>query len=377
MKKDKIRVLAIEFALLITLSLALFVPNVMDRKLLALILTLFAIITKHFIKRKKTKSIYKKQVLWLMIGFGVIYLAVFYLMGIYFGFYKASARFGFKTLLNFILPFTFIIFSTEFIRNTLLNAKWKLSKVIVFICMVLIDLIIYTGVYDLTDFDDLLAVIGFIFFTSIACNLLYNYISIRYDSKGVIAYRLITILFVYIIPYIPDVYIFFRSFLRMIYPYIIYLVLEYTFSKTNYATKFKDREKSIISTTILFILMTILIALISCRFKYGVLVIGSGSMTGSLDKGDAIVFVKYDGGSLKNNEIIVFDKDKVKMVHRIVNFENVNGEYRYYTKGDINKNQDDGYRTKQDIIGKSLFKIKHIGYPSLWIRDIFEKLANK
>ena len=375
MKKDKIRVLTIELSLLIILSLALFVPNVIDRRLLALFLTAFALLTNHFVKRKRVKSIYKKQVFWLMIGFGIIYLAVFYLLGMYFGFYSASAKFGFKTLINFILPFIFIIISTEIIRSKLLNQKWKSSKIITFICMVLIDLIIYTGVYNLKSFEDLLAVIGFIFFASIACNLLYNYISIRYDSKGIIAYRLITILYVYIIPYIPDVYIFFRSFLRMIYPYIMYLVFEYTFSKTNYATAFKDRRKSIITTTVLFVVMTLIISLISCKFKYGVLVIGSGSMTGSLNKGDAIVYVKYDDGPLKEKEIIVFNKDDVRTVHRIINEENVNGEFRYYTKGDANKTIDDGYRVKKDIIGKSLFKIKYLGYPSLWVRDIFDRLS--
>ena len=65
-------------------------------------------------------------------------------------------------------------------------------------------------------------------------------------------------------------------------------------------------------------------------------------------------------------------KDNVKLIHRIINIENMNGEIRYYTKGDANTNVDDGYIIKDDIIGTTLFKIKYIGYPSLWLRDIFE-----
>ena len=373
MKKDKLRVFIIEFILLVVLSLALFVPNIINRKILALILTLFAIVTIFLIKKKTIKSIYKKQVLWLMIGFGVIYLIVFYLMGLYFGYYEAAAKFSFKTINNFILPFILIIVSSEIIRSLLIGQKWKLSKILVIVNMVLIDLIVYIGVYDLTNLDDVLAVIGFIFFASVACNLLYDYIAARYGSKGIIAYRLMTVLFVYIIPYIPDVYIFFRSFLRMVYPYLIYLTLEYTYSKTNYATAYRDRNKKVILTTVLLIFMTLLIALVSCRFKYGVLVIGSGSMTGSLNKGDAVIFKSYDGGGLEQGEIIIFNKDDVKTVHRIIQLENVNGEYRYYTKGDSNQVIDDGYRVKKDIIGVSLFKIRYIGYPTLWLRDIFEK----
>lgn len=377
MKKDKIRVILLEFLLLIILSLALFVPSIINRKILALIITLFAIITVLVVKKKTIKSIYKKQVLWLMIGFGVIYLIVFYLMGLYFGYYEAAAKFSLKTIWDFIIPFVLIIVSSEIIRSLLIGQKWKISKILVPINMILIDLIVYTGVYDLTNFDDVLAVIGFIFFASVACNLLYDYISIRYGSDGIIAYRLITVLFAYIIPYIPDVYIFFRSFLRMVYPYIIYLVFEYTYSKTNYATAYKDKGKNIAFTTILLIVMILIIALISCRFKYGILVIGSGSMTGTINKGDAVIFKSYKGESLEDGKIIIFNNKNVKTVHRIVNTENVNGEYRYFTKGDSNQQMDNDYRTKKDIVGITLFKIKYIGFPSLWVRDIFDKVKNK
>ena len=374
MKKDKIRTFTIEFVLLIILSLALFVPNIITRKILALFLTLFAIIVVILIKRKVIKSIYNKQVFWLMIGFGVIYLTVFYLMGLYFGYYEAAAKFSFKTIKDFIIPLVLIIVTSEIIRFLLIGQKWKLSKILVLINMVLVDLVVYISVYDLTNFDDMLAVIGFIFFASIACNLLYDYISVRYGCNGIIVYRLITVLFVYIIPYIPDVYIFFRSFLRMVYPYLIYLTLEYTYSKTNYATAYRDRKKNVITTTILLVTMTMIIALVSCRFTYGVLVIGSGSMTGTIDKGDAVIFKSYKGGSLKEGDIIIYIKEDIKTVHRIVKMENVNGEYRYFTKGDKNKEIDNGYRVKKDIVGVTIFKIKYIGYPTLWLRDIFEDI---
>jgi len=369
MKRDKLKVYIVEILLFIILFLALFVS--INRKLMALILLTLSIVIVNTIKKKKAKSIYKNQVLYLMIGFGVIYLIIFYLMGLYFGYYEAPAKFGFKTIVNFILPFVVIIISSEVIRNVLISQKFKYSDVFVLIDMVLVDLIVYTGVYDISNFEDMLTVVGFILFASIACNLLFNYITIRFGSKGVIAYRLMTVLFVYIIPIIPDVYLFFRSFLRMIYPYIIFVVLEYTYSKTNYATAFKDKRKNIITTTILMILMVLLIALISCRFTYGILVIGSGSMTGSIDKGDAVLFKQYNGSSIKEGDIIIFTNNDIKTVHRVIDIENVNGEYRYYTKGDANQIKDDGYRVKNDILGKSLFKIKYIGYPTIWLRDLF------
>ncbi len=372
MKRDRLRLYSLEIVLLIILCLALFVSNIFNKRVLALFLAIFAIITKSLVRKKKAISFYSNQVAWLMVGFSLIYLISFYLMGIYFGYYKAPTTFGIKTVINFIIPFTVIIVSSEIIRQALIMQKGRTSKVLLTISMILIDLIIYSGVYDIFKLNDMLTIVGFILFASIACNLLYNYITYRYGSKSVIIYRLITILYAYFMPYIPDVYIFFRSFLRMLYPYIIYLVLEYTYSKSNYATAYKDRKKNIIATSVLVVVMSILIGLISCKLEYGILVIGSGSMTGTINKGDAVFFQAYHNQDLKKGDVLIFQKDNIKVVHRIINIENVNGEIRYYTKGDANSNADDGYVVKDRILGTTLFRIKYIGYPTLWIRDIFE-----
>ncbi len=372
MKRDALRYYTVELFFLVILCLALFVSNVFNTKILALVLTIFTVITYTAIKKKNTKSVLSRQVMYLMIGFGVIYLISFYLMGLYFGYYKASVQFSLYGIWNFIIPSTIIIITSELIRDRLLSYKSTLSKSLIFIDMVLVDLIVYSKVYDLSNLDDALVVVGFIFFASISCNLLYNYISVRYDNKSIIIYRLMTVLYVYIIPYIPDVYIFFRSFLRMIYPYIIYLVLEYTYSKANAASAYKDRTRNIVVTTVLMIVMCFVIALVSCRFEYGILVIGSGSMTGTIDRGDAVIYRQYHNNSISEGDIIIFYNKDVKTVHRVIKIENVNGEYRYFTKGDANQRMDDGYRTKDSIMGITNFKIKYIGYPTLWLRDIFE-----
>ena len=177
MKRDRLRLYLLEISLLIILFLALFVSNIFDKRILALFIALIAFITKLLIKKKKPLSFYSYQVTWLMVGFGVIYLIVFYMMGIYFGYYKSPTPFGFKTIINFILPFTVIVVSSEVIRKTLIVQRGKLSKILLTISMVLIDLVIYWGVYNVRNLNDMLTIVGFILFASVACNLLYNYIT--------------------------------------------------------------------------------------------------------------------------------------------------------------------------------------------------------
>lgn len=374
MKTDKLKGYTIQFVLLVILSFALFLPNMFTRSITAGILLVSAIATTYLIKKDKVQSVHANNVTILLIIFAVIYLIAFYLMGLYFDYYKALVTFNVNTVINYIIPTAIIIISSEIIRNKFLAQNTKVAKIVTFVIMVLVDLIIYTNIYTISGYDDIIEVIGFTLFSSIACNLLYNYISNRYGIKGNIIYRLITVLYVYIIPYIPNVYVFFRAILRIVYPYIIYQVLKYTFETNKQIIAIKDKRKSITSKIILAIVTIIMAMLISCQFKYGILVIGSGSMTGTINKGDTIFFEQYNTQEeIQEGQVIIFNKDDIRVVHRVVNIKNVNGEKRYTTKGDANEDIDDGYITNEDIIGICKFRIAYAGFPSIWVRDIFSK----
>ena len=72
---------------------------------------------------------------------------------------------------------------------------------------------------------------------------------------------------------------------------------------------------------------------VSCRFRYGTLVIGTGSMTGTINKGDIIIYERYEKEELEIGEIIVFKTENVFVIHRIIDKKSVGEEIRYYTKG--------------------------------------------
>lgn len=371
MNIGKLKLYSLVFILLASLVFTLFASNIYKTIYLSIFLLIYMIVVKKIIKKRNIISYMKNEVAILMLVFGIIYLICFYLLGFYFGFYKSSTIFSITSIIYFIIPLSIIIYSTEVMREIFLGQKDKLFRLLTFIAIVLIDLIIYTQVYDISRLDDFLTVLGFIFFASVSCNLLYNYISNRFGKNGIIVFRLITVLYPYIIPYIPNIYIFFRAFLRIIYPYIIYLFLEKSYSKSNFAVSYKDRRKEIISTSLLFITLTSVIMLVSCQFKYGIMVIGSSSMKGTLNMGDATIYEEYKNQKLKEGDIIVFNKNDLQVIHRIIDIKNINGEVRYYTKGDANKESDNWYLVDSNIVGISKIRIKYIGYPTLFIKELF------
>lgn len=380
MKKNEIRIFILEILLILILFFALFALNMFTRSILAIVIGIYAIVVAYLLKKKKVSSINKRQVTILMLIFAMLYLGIFYLFGLYFGFVRTKIALSFSTLFKYIIPISIVIVASEVIRELFLSRKvviklkgkkLDISPILTFISMVIIDLLIYTDIYNLSKLEDFLTILGFVFFASLSCNLLYNYITVRYGSKGIIIYRLITVLFIYIFPIIPDMYLFFRSFLRLLYPYIIYLVFEKLYSKNDYISLRQEKRKGIVYNTVLIIIATLLVMLVSCKFTYGVIVVGSESMTGTLDKGDAVIFEKYDGQEIEIGQVIIFDYNGIQTIHRVIDIQKVNGEYRYYTKGDANRRNDEDYRNNNDIYGLVKLKVKYIGYPTLWVREVF------
>lgn len=383
MKKDKLKLYFIELLLFSCFLITIIVSNKMTYTTSAIILTVSMLIVKSLLKKKNTKSLYQKQVFYLMFGFAIIYLALFFFIGILKNdFLHQPVTFEFKTLYRFIIPISISIITSEIMRSILLsqegtirikNFQGDISKVLTFVNMVLIDVLIYIGVYDLTSYEQFSAALGIVIFASISCNLFYNYTSKRYGMFGIIVYRMITILYTYIIPITPNIHIYLKSFFRMVYPYFLYLILEKTFSKTDFVVSYTTRRRNFIEITAIVITMTFITMLVSCEFKYGLLVVGSKSMTGTINMGDAIIFEQYKKQPIRNGQIIIFKSDGLQYVHRVIDIKDINGEIRYYTKGDANEKEDKGYITKKDIVGLTKLRIVGIGWPSLWFRDLFKK----
>lgn len=374
MKSEKLRLYAIELFLIGFFILAMIFNNIITRQVIAIILFVLMIISLKAIKTDKTKLLNSKQTTILLGAFGIIYISTIYILGIFAGFYNATVKLSLWSLINYIIPYIAIIISSEIIRKRVLLKGTKKAKIIILIAMVILDIILWTNIYNLKTAKDYFTLTVFIIFASIANNMLYNYIIEKYrNSTAIIVYRLITTLYMYIIPIIPDIYIFFESIIRLIVPYIIYITLEQIYSKQDKIISINQKRKEIVISIILCVIVALIIMLVSCKFRYGALTIGSGSMTGTINKGDIIIYEKYESeDTIKTGDIIVFKEEDIQVVHRIIDQKDVGDEIRYYTKGDANVQEDDGYRERKNIIGKVRARIPYIGYLTLWVNDILE-----
>lgn len=93
-----------------------------------------------------------------------------------------------------------------------------------------------------------------------------------------------------------------------------------------------------------------MIVLVSGVFRYQILAIASNSMNDTFNRGDAVIIKKLkvdDINNIKVGDIIAFKKDKVLVVHRVIEkTKDENNEIIFKTKGDSNITADGGYIKK-------------------------------
>ena len=375
MKSEKIRKYVIEIALVIFLLLSIIYNKVINKKMIAIVLLVFMFISDKVIKNTKTKYTNNKEMIAILSILGVSYVAILYLIGFLTSFYAATIKISVWSVVNYIIPYIVIIVSTELIRKTILLKESKnTDKVIITIITTMIDLTLNVNIQSVTTIKEYFTIITFTIIASIASNMLYNYIVIKYRNAGAnIAYKLITTMYMFVFPILPNIYVFLETVLRIIIPYIIYIILEAMYSKKTEVITVKERKKEKIISVISITIIIIIVMLVSGQFKIGALVIGSGSMTGTINKGDIIIYERYGKTEeIKTGDIIVFKNENIKIVHRIIDQRLLGEETRYYTKGDANQKEDEGYRLDKDIIGQVKFRIPSIGYLTLWINDMIK-----
>ena len=371
MKRDKIRLYILQIVLIFILLIFLFSTKLLINKIIiSIFVFIYSLITKKIINSKKTNSIYYKEVSRYMLIFSLLYISIYYLIGMYAGYYKATYQFGLWTLFNQILPIVLIIISSELLRKEFLSFESKFSKIMIYIYGIIIDLIIYTNIYNLNNYKGFFDSLGYVFFASVSSTMLYNYVCKKFGIRPNILYRIITTIYLYIIPITPDVHMYFKAFARIVYPIMILLVIQDGYEKNKKILEIKNKNIRRLVSILFLMFMIFFTMLISCRFRYGLMVIGSPSMYSTLEKGDAVVFdSKFS--HINVGEIILFKKNDIIIIHRVVKVENVNDEIRVYTKGDNNLQVDSGYTTIEDVKGKVKFKIKKIGLPTIWVNELF------
>ena len=359
------------------LLLALFAPMGSGRIIAAFVLLPSAILIPLFIKNRTALSINSHQV-WLIISIiGLLYFVFYYVSAVYFGLTKTGYGLKSDIILEFIIPIAIVIIGTEIVRYVLCAQKDKWANAFAYLIALTADVLICATIPAMTNMATFMEVIGLTLFPGILYNLLYNYLSVRYGFVPIIIYKAFTVWAFYLIPYGSAISYSLISFINMLIPIAIFLFIDSLYErKRRYALGNTSKFWRVVSkvlTVIVIILMIATIMVISNQFYIGAYVIATDSMTGELNRGDVAIYERYEEQLIIEGQVIVFEQSGSVIVHRVVDIEIINGITRYYTKGDANEDRDAGYIFDSDIIGLVTYKLPLFGYPTLWVRSLFDR----
>lgn len=364
-------------SVLAVLLLALLLPLGESGRIMAAILLLpAAVLIPTFIKKRSILSINKGQVLLILTVAALAFVMIYYLTGLKFGFYKNPYRLTVTNFFKYVLPIATIIVTTEIIRFVMVAQKSRLAHMLCYLSCVVAEMLICSNLPSVTSFNRFMDLVAGALFPALVANFFYNYTSRRYGMYPIIAFRAIISLHTYLIPVTSGIAESLYHLFQMFLPIVLFLFIDTLFERRRrYAlgnTSRFWRVMSKILTAIVVIIMVGTVMLISNQFRYGALVIATESMTGELNRGDVVIFESFESQHIPEGQVIVFEKYNTTVVHRVVDIKIINGIARYYTKGDANEDNDMGYITNAEIVGLVNYKIPVVGYPTLWLRSLFQ-----
>ena len=307
---------------------------------------------------------------------GTVYYIAIYLLGLLTGFYLNSNNLSLGGIFSNVLGAALYIIVMELFRYLVVTNCKKDKAVMILLIVVLTLCDVSDNIYssDFTNISSMINLIGFYVVPSAVKNVALTYVAVKVSYKPAIFYRFIFELPVYFVPIIPNV----GEYLQTIFNIVVPVIFFYYFylSYRHDTVKFYNRKLKIALTILKYIialLMVFFVALISGFFKYHLVVVGSGSMTPTIEKGDGIIVKKLskeEAKKLQVGQILVFKNSGLILVHRITKLtENEKGELCFRTKGDFNDSEDVFITHVDDVVGITDFKIPKIGLPTVWLKE--------
>jgi len=96
--------------------------------------------------------------------------------------------------------------------------------------------------------------------------------------------------------------------------------------------------------------------------------------TNGFNRGDIMVLKGFEANELEVGEVIVFQSTirPDPIIHRIVEVEEVDGNYFYTTKGDNNVKSYtfESAISEDNIYGRAVLKLPYLGYIKIWFVDL-------
>ena len=320
----------------------------------------------------------KKKATIVTIVIVIIGVAVTYSLGAFIGFLRNGYSQSIRNIVRNTFGPIFTIIFMELFRYNFIRANKNKFKFVILITALLTILEIQMSIATNIKWDILQ---GYIAVTSIvipriARNMLLSYTSYKIGYQPCLIYRLILELYIYLVPYLPNFGDYLNSMFGLMVPMIVFTYVSTIIDEHEEGIKQEFiAQKSRLVEVPMYLVIFVFIALISRVFPIFMIGIGSESMTGVINKGDAVIAYKAINPEINVDDVIVFEVPGMVVIHRVIGIDEIDGIKYYRTKGDANPTKDNFDITMDKIKGKVKFRIPYISIPSVCLTEVINKYS--
>lgn len=333
---------------------------------------IFCVVLFFALGKLYTNTKLRKKIIQYTTVATLTYLIVYMLSGLFVTFGENPYSTTLKGLIINLWSLGIPIFAKEYIRYKLINNVYDRDKVKFAILISAVYIIIdiqYTSFIGQTIATlTIVKYISQVIIPNIAKNVLFSYIAIQGDYLPAILYQLVTNLYYWVSPILPNSPWAMTAIIDTVIPIILFLYIRY--EKVKLVPQ-KDR-RMVIDTNPGSVIPLVIAIVLVIWFALGIfpvkpIAIATGSMEKEICVGDVAIIKKCNSNDVNVGDIIEYQMEGYTVVHRIIDKRQNNGRFSFITKGDNNNTPDRDEVKEDQLIGKVIFKIKYIGYPAIWM----------
>jgi signal peptidase len=344
-----------------------------------LFLFILVIICYKILGIPKKKLLINENAIQKIIIYFIIYYFLIYVFGLFFGFLKNGYSLKLLNILGNVLSAFILYILLELYRYMIAcktSKKNFIPLVIVTILIAVLNVIMEINAYNLDSGTGIVEFIEGSLVPALALSSLLSYISYKFDYKLAVIFLVIYDLPKYFLPIIPDMGVYIKSMVSLIFIFICYYGLSVIMEKYERQIAINKIQKKKHLLFLIVIPLIVLIGLVSGLFKYHLFAIGSNSMVPTFTRGDAVLIEKLNTSEykkIKKGDILAFKYNNQILVHRVISVKEKNGLYFINTKGDNNDSPDGWTVTNDDIYGVVIHVVKYVGMPSVELSELISK----
>ncbi len=208
-------------------------------------------------------------------------------------------------------------------------------------------------------------------------SLVLTVIGYFYDFKSQLVLSLLNIYLFSLSPILLNVSGAIKYMLEAFIIFTQFLVIYYLNTTNNsfrqraefvFVNRFKRITHAVLRVSSKIVLVISIIFMISFLLGFRGLAIVSNSMNPTINRGD-LVFIDINNHEITKGDIIAFTYGDKIIVHRVYKVDEKT--FAVLTKGDANQNIDPWVVTDENYVGKYVFSIPLLGYPSIFLSSLF------